>query len=194
MPGRYVAAASTFTRNWSGVKFKRHADSPLKKKARRGFHGYPVATIAFFDPDDTRATQAAVAMLNALGAEPAALERWFTEGGRRSDRCRGGRRDPPIRAGSWGQTGGGDGSNHRLPASGGGRLPRRKACPHCPFWAHRDRCLRLRVAICPAKPSRRSHFLAKQAANEVSKKPARACSNGGGTAIRVGRPSARAEL
>jgi len=42
-------------------------------------HGYPIATIAFYGPDDKRASKAAVAILNAQGAEPTALERWFTD-------------------------------------------------------------------------------------------------------------------
>ncbi|SEJ90916.1 hypothetical protein SAMN05192539_102313 [Paraburkholderia diazotrophica] len=29
----------------------------LAKKARRGFCGYPVATVAFYGPDDRRATK-----------------------------------------------------------------------------------------------------------------------------------------
>jgi hypothetical protein len=63
------------------VRFKRYSDSPLKKKARRGFRGYPIATIAFYGPDDKRASKVAVAILNAQGAEPTALERWFAEEG-----------------------------------------------------------------------------------------------------------------
>jgi len=51
----------------------------LKKKARRGFRGYPIATIAFYGPDDKRASKVAVAILNAQGAEPTALKRWFAE-------------------------------------------------------------------------------------------------------------------
>jgi len=38
------------------MKFKRRFQSPLNKKARRGFRGYPVATVAFYGPDDTRAS------------------------------------------------------------------------------------------------------------------------------------------
>jgi hypothetical protein len=61
------------------VRFKRHSDSPLKKKVRRGFRGYPIATIAFYGPDNKRASKVAVAILNTQDAEPAALERWFAE-------------------------------------------------------------------------------------------------------------------
>jgi hypothetical protein len=61
------------------VRFKRYSDSSLTKKARRGFRGYPIATIAFYGPDDKRASKAAVAILHAQGAEPTVLERWFAE-------------------------------------------------------------------------------------------------------------------
>ena len=61
--------------------FKRYSDSPLKKKTRRGFRGYPIATIAFYGPDDKRASKVAVAIVNAEGAEPGALQRWFAEEG-----------------------------------------------------------------------------------------------------------------
>src|SRR6478672_5565379 len=70
-----------FAGDWCCVRFKRHSDSPLKKKARRGFRGYPVATIAFYGPDDTRASKAAVGILNTEGDGPIALQRWFSEAG-----------------------------------------------------------------------------------------------------------------
>ena len=68
-------------KNSFSVRFKRHSDSPSKKKARRGFRGYPVATIAFYGPDDTRASKAAVGILNTEGDGPIALQRWFSEAG-----------------------------------------------------------------------------------------------------------------
>jgi len=34
------------------MRFKHRSDSPLKKKARRGFRGYPVATVTFYGPTD----------------------------------------------------------------------------------------------------------------------------------------------
>jgi len=63
------------------VRFKRYSDSPLKKKTRRGFRGYPIATIAFYGPDNKRASKAVVVIVNAEGAEPGALQRWFAEEG-----------------------------------------------------------------------------------------------------------------
>src|SRR2546430_1081 len=51
------------------MKFKRGSTSPLAKKARRGFRGYPLATIAFYGPDNTRASKVAVGIVRAEGAE-----------------------------------------------------------------------------------------------------------------------------
>jgi len=132
MPGRYVAAARTFRRNWSGVKFKRPSDSPGNKKARRGFYG-------FYGDDVTRAPKAAVAMLSARGAEPAARERWFTgEGDVRTDAAVGGEILRFVQAHGAKPVVATD----RIigcPHEEGVADPEGKACPHCPFWAHRDR-------------------------------------------------------
>ena len=51
----------------------------LVKKAKRGFRGYPVATIAFYGPDDRFASKAAVGIIAGEGEEALALERWFCE-------------------------------------------------------------------------------------------------------------------
>jgi len=50
----------------------------LRERSRRGFRGYPVATVAYYGPDDSRATKAAVGVILAEGAEPSALERWHS--------------------------------------------------------------------------------------------------------------------
>jgi hypothetical protein len=41
----------------------------LRKRAKRGLRGYPVATVALYDPDDTRATKLTVAIVPAEDAE-----------------------------------------------------------------------------------------------------------------------------
>ena len=48
----------------------------LRDKARRGFRGYPVATVAYYGPDASRATKVAVGVILKEGDEPHALERW----------------------------------------------------------------------------------------------------------------------
>ena len=121
------------------MKFKRRSQSPLKKKARRGFRGYPVATVAFYGPDDTRASKVAVGVIATEGAEPVALERWFAED-------RDVRADSAIgvqilefieRHGAKSVV-----MADRIigcPHEEGVDYPEGQVCPRCPFWAHRDR-------------------------------------------------------
>src|SRR5512139_2037032 len=63
------------------MKIKRRSQSPLQKKAKRGFQGYPVATVAFYGPDDLMATKVAVGIVEQEDADPSLLERWFSEAG-----------------------------------------------------------------------------------------------------------------
>ena len=116
----------------------------LSKKARRGFRGFPVATVAFYGPDDTRASKLTVGIVPAENAEVTDLRRWFAEvidirddthvaeevldfieaAGARSvvmtDRIIGCPHE--------------EGIDYEGPT-----------CPHCPFWAGRDRWTGKRV-------------------------------------------------
>jgi hypothetical protein len=111
----------------------------LRKKADRGFSGYPLATVAFYGPDDKRATKVSVGVVLAEDQEPAALERWVNPN---ADL----RNDPVV--------------NEQIvkfirernvksvamvdriigcPHEEGVDYPEGEACPQCPYWAHRDR-------------------------------------------------------
>jgi hypothetical protein len=110
----------------------------LAKKAKRGFRGYPVATVALYGPDDVTATKIAVGIVPAEGAEATALRRWLSDG---SDI----RRDLQVAAEVLGF----------IEAAGAlsvTMVDRIIGCPHeegidyegptcpvCPFWAGRDR-------------------------------------------------------
>lgn len=119
------------------MKFKRQ--SSLKKKARCGFRGYPVGTVAFYGPDDRRATKVAVGVVAAEGAEPSAVERWFSaESDVRSDPGIGLEIVNFIEAQGVKSVVMAD----RIigcPHEEGTDYPDGQVCPHCPFWAHRDR-------------------------------------------------------
>jgi|ERR1700730_895730 len=52
----------------------------LRKRAKKGLRGYPVATVALYGPDDTRATKLTVGIVPAEDAEATNLRRWFSEG------------------------------------------------------------------------------------------------------------------
>ena len=47
--------------------------------ASKGFRGYPIATLAFYGPDNKRASKVAVGIVAAQDQEPVALERWFSD-------------------------------------------------------------------------------------------------------------------
>jgi hypothetical protein len=112
---------------------------PLEKRARRGFRGYPVATVAFYGPNDKEATKVAVGIVRGESVEADPLERWFSE---QSDV----RSDPDIvgQIAAFIET-------HAVksvvlvdriigcPHEEGVDYPVGTTCPQCPFWAHRDR-------------------------------------------------------
>lgn len=112
---------------------------PLEKQARRGFRGYPVATVAFYGPDDQHATKVAVGIIPRERAEADQLQRWFSEN---SDV----RTDPDIarQIGEFIATHAAKsvvlmdriiGCPHEERVD----YPAGSACPQCPFWANRDR-------------------------------------------------------
>ncbi len=121
------------------VKRIRKTASPLERKARKGFRGYPAATIAYYGPDNSRATKVAVGIIQEEGGEADILERWFTEEGDI-------RLDHPVHHEilSFIQKHGvrtvvmADGIMG-CPHEEGIDYPEGKHCPKCPFWAGRDR-------------------------------------------------------
>lgn len=125
------------TDDW--MRFKRAADSPLYRKARRGFRGYPIATVALYGPDDKIATKVAVAIVAEQDAEPTALNHWFSNGKDvRSNLEISGEVLKFIKdhgAKSVVLTEGIIGCSHEE----GVDYPDGAVCPQCPFWAHRDR-------------------------------------------------------
>jgi len=53
----------------------------LRKKARKGVRGWPIATIAFYGPDLSRATKVAVGIVPSEDAEVAELRDWKVDRG-----------------------------------------------------------------------------------------------------------------
>lgn len=111
----------------------------LNKKRRRGFRGYPLATVAFYGPDDQRASKVAVGIIYGEGKGVAELKRWYSE---RDDV----RFDEKIIeeilkfiqehgvhtvAGKEGLMG--------CPHEEGVDYPDGQTCPACPYWANRNR-------------------------------------------------------
>jgi hypothetical protein len=111
----------------------------LEKKAKRGLKGYPVGTIAFYGPDNRRATKVAVGIVPAPQSELTEMRRWSGETGDV-------RMDDTIlaeivtflrqhRVQSVAMTEGILGCAHEE----GIDYPSGETCPDCPYWAERDR-------------------------------------------------------
>jgi hypothetical protein len=110
----------------------------LDKRAKKGFRGYPLATVALYGLDDTLATKLTVGVVPAENAEVTYLQRWFSEG---SDI----RNDVDVAeevlafiadtgAKSVVMTDRIIGCPHEEGIDYEGYT-----CPNCPFWAERDR-------------------------------------------------------
>jgi hypothetical protein len=112
---------------------------PVTKKANRGFRGYPVATVAFYGPDDRRASKVAVGILPSERAEVAAIERWLSVDDDVRD-------DATINAAILKFL---DDQGAKTvvmaeriigcPHEEGIDYPDGQKCPDCPFWATHDR-------------------------------------------------------
>jgi hypothetical protein len=61
-------------------KIRKRSASWLAKSARRGFRGYPIATVALYGPTADLATKIAVSIIPDERNSPDQLERWFSEG------------------------------------------------------------------------------------------------------------------
>ncbi len=59
---------------------KSHFPKRLQKKAKKGFRGYPVGTVAFYGPDDQFASKVTVSVIMGEDESPAVLERWHSDG------------------------------------------------------------------------------------------------------------------
>jgi hypothetical protein len=110
----------------------------LAKKAKVGFRGYPVGTVAFYGPDDRRASKAVVGVIVAEDAEPE-LRSWSsdTEDVRASEETT----DEIVeflRANNVHSVAMVDGI-FGCPHEEGIDYPLGGKCPQCPFWANRDR-------------------------------------------------------
>lgn len=110
----------------------------LTKKAKHGFRGYPVATVAFYGPTNRLASKVAVGVMVESSEEPVALERWIVEDADiRTDAevaCEVLELVEKWQVKSVVLTDGIIGCPHEEGVDYEGTI-----CPMCPFWANRDR-------------------------------------------------------
>jgi len=116
----------------------------LTKRVRKGQKGYPIATIAFYGPDNTRASKVVCSIIDHEDATPDPVRKWFTDGeARTSEQILGemlafieehGAKSVAMADGLLG-----------CPHEEGIDYPEGEVCPHCPYWKHRDRFSHERV-------------------------------------------------
>jgi hypothetical protein len=120
-------------------KIKRSTPTPFRNRARRGFKGYPIATIALYGPDDRKATKLVVGIIHAKDGNPDPLLKWFSEEeDLRTSRTvlaevRAALEEHGVKSVS---------TVDRIigcPHEEGIDYPDGANCPQCPFWANRDR-------------------------------------------------------
>jgi hypothetical protein len=120
------------------MKIQSRSNNPLAKRARKGFRGFPVATIAFYGSDDRRASKVSVGIISREGAEPE-LRRWYSdETDLRSDLETGLeiqafiKKHAVVSVAMFDRIVG-------CPHEEGIDYPEGESCPQCPFWRGRDR-------------------------------------------------------
>ena len=119
------------------MKIKR--PNPLKKKAQKGFKGYPIATVAYYGPDNKLASKVAVGIIVQENADPFDLQRWHSEQGDvRFDKSINMEIMEYIQQHEVKTVAISDGIMG-CPHEEGTDYPDGEKCPQCPFWANRDR-------------------------------------------------------
>jgi hypothetical protein len=111
----------------------------LRKKAKQGFQGFPLATITYYGPDDKVASKVSVGIILQEGGDVAALERWFNDvtdirlDARVNESIVSFLRQHGVKSVV---------SPDRIlgcPHEEGTDYPDGEKCPRCAFWANRDR-------------------------------------------------------
>jgi len=125
---------------------KAPARSWLDRRFRPGFRGYPVATVAFYGPDDKRATKVVVSVFLRENSDPDFLKRWFSTGNEdvRQDLDIGGQILAFLKPHAPRSTVMTDGIIG-CPHEEGVDYPEGRSCQQCPYWAGRDRFTHERI-------------------------------------------------
>jgi hypothetical protein len=117
----------------------------LEKRAKQGFRGYPIATIAFYGPTADFASKVAVGVFRTETEDPDVLERFFSEGTDvRFDKAVGEKVLSVIESHGVQSVMMTD-SIIGCPHEEGIDYPEGTSCPKCPFWAGRDRFTHERI-------------------------------------------------
>jgi tetratricopeptide (TPR) repeat protein len=113
----------------------------LRNKANKGFLGYPMASIAFYGPDNRRANKIAVGIIQGEDEEPSEMNRWHIDKGDI-------RRDGAVIEAVYRFVQSREVRSIAMmeeilgcPHEEGKDYPDGEDCPECPYWAGRKRPL-----------------------------------------------------
>lgn len=110
----------------------------LAKHVRKGDKGFPVATIAFYGPNNLSASKVVCAIINAEGAEPDPIKKWFSKADARwsenilEEVLSFLKEHSAKSVVMMGQILG-------CPHEEGIDYPEGESCPNCSYWKNRDR-------------------------------------------------------
>jgi hypothetical protein len=117
---------------------KGQAKKALSKKVKKGFRGYPIATIALYGPTDKKATKLVVGIVMQENGDAEQMKKWYSD----DDVMK----EPNVfeEVLEFIQTNGAKsvGMLDRIvgcPHEEGIDYPEGHSCPLCPFWAGRNR-------------------------------------------------------
>ncbi len=110
----------------------------LAKKAKRGFRGYPVGSLTYYGPDDSRASKLVAGIIEHDGGDVTEMRKWYSDHGDVRDSLKIAEEVVAFldRFGvkSVVQPDRIIGCPHEEDIDYDG-----PTCPKCPFWANRDR-------------------------------------------------------
>ncbi len=110
----------------------------LTKRMRKGKKGYPIASIAFYGPDNTRASKVVCSIIQYQDAEPEPIEKWFTNSdARKSEKILG--EIICFIEDNKAKTVAMLDSIFGCPHEEGIDYPESETCPKCPYWKNRNR-------------------------------------------------------
>ena len=120
------------------MKMGPQPDKWLRKKAKQGMRGYPVGTIAFYGPDDRRASKVVVSCIRTEGGEPELLRLFSETADARTEKSILSEMAAFLKQHGVHSVAMAD----RIigcPHEEGIDYPLGESCPRCPYWKDRDR-------------------------------------------------------
>ena len=112
---------------------------PLIKKGNRGFRGFPIVTVAFYGPDDRRASKVAVGLIQQEDDDADVLERWSVDDHDIRDDAEIVGKILALLEERAAKTVAVEDRIIGCPHEEGVDYPLGGTCAKCPFWASRDR-------------------------------------------------------